>query len=72
MITLCIVSSAAACLAALAGHLANPARRRRRQRAQQLDAIRCLVAGRLAKRPELWIEFWYAHQLDSLDAAGGA
>lgn len=71
---LCAAAVAAAALAAYIGHLNSPTlRTRRAQRRRWADLIvaRRRIAGQMACEPELWIEFWYEHELDT-PVRGGA
>lgn len=71
---LCVGALAAACVAAYAGYLLSPARRRRRaqrRRWEQLASHRMTIAGQLARDPDLWGRWWDEHELDDV-LRGGA
>lgn len=72
--TLCVLATVAAAVAAYVGHLMSPTMRRRRaqrRRWRQLSVIRCHIAGRLLRDPGYWERYWDEQELDDV-LRGGA
>lgn len=72
--TLCVLATVAAAVAAYIGHLMSPtlrSRRARRRRLHALAVIRCRIAGQLLRDPGYWERYWDEQELDDV-LRGGA
>lgn len=73
-VTLCVLSTMAAALAAYIGRAMSPSRRARRAQRRRLRALavlRCRIAAHLLRDPDCWERWWDEHELDDV-LRGGA